>query len=308
MSARLAILCPGQGAQHAQMFDLIDAEHRAALFSEWQLEKHLGMPVAAALADDAALFSNRIAQPLIVAAEMAMWSALRDALPAPAVVAGYSIGELSAYGVAGSLGAADAVALAATRARLMDECAADGGTQAMLAVPHLDGGRVRELIADHRLFIAIETAEDSVIVGGANDEALALQGRIRGYGERACMLPVGVASHTPLMQAAAERFGEELRTCRFADPRTPVVAGISAQLVYRKEDALSSLASQIAETIRWMDCMDACAEAGVTVALELGPGTALSRMLRSRHPHIECRSVAEFRALSSIESWVARHF
>jgi [acyl-carrier-protein] S-malonyltransferase len=52
--------------------------------------------------------------------------------------------------------------------------------------------------------------------------------------------------------------------------------------------------------------MDAAAEAGITVALELGPGAALSRMLRKRHPDIAARSVADFRTLDGIRRWLER--
>jgi [acyl-carrier-protein] S-malonyltransferase len=147
-----------------------------------------------------------------------------------------------------------------------------------------------------------------MIVGGAREAALALQQQVHQLGERACMLPVEVASHTPLMSGAAAAFAGELEQRGLQDPAFPVIAGISAQMNYRKGDIVASLARQIAETIRWMDCMDACAEAGVTVALELGPGTALSRMMQARHPGIQCRSVAEFRSVAGIAAWVERQF
>jgi len=71
---------------------------------------------------------------------------------------------------------------------------------------------------------------------------------------------------------------------------------------------MRELPRQIAEPILWRECMDACLEAGVTVALELGPGAALARMLQARHPHIACRSVSEFRSLDGIHSWLGRQF
>jgi [acyl-carrier-protein] S-malonyltransferase len=70
--------------------------------------------------------------------------------------------------------------------------------------------------------------------------------------------------------------------------------------------AIGDLSRQIAEPIRWKDCMDACAEAGATVALELGPGAALSRMLQARHPGIACRAVSEFRSLGGVRAWLER--
>jgi [acyl-carrier-protein] S-malonyltransferase len=72
------------------------------------------------------------------------------------------------------------------------------------------------------------------------------------------------------------------------------------------EDAIEHLARQLAEPIRWMDCMDAIAEQGITAALELGPGSALSKMLSARHPRIECRSAADFRTLDGIRRWLER--
>ena len=78
------------------------------------------------------MFDNRVTQPAIVGATLAMWEALKCRLPTPSLVAGYSIGELSAYGVAGALDPLDAVRLAATRAGLMN--AAVAAPQALAAI------------------------------------------------------------------------------------------------------------------------------------------------------------------------------
>ena len=125
VSARLLLLCPGQGGQHGAMFDLARTDAGAAAMLD-----------AAGLSavDLETMFDNRVAQPAIVGATLAMWEALRRRLPAPSLVAGYSVGELSAYGVAGALDPLDAVRLAATRAGLMD---------AAIAAPQALGGDQR---------------------------------------------------------------------------------------------------------------------------------------------------------------------
>jgi [acyl-carrier-protein] S-malonyltransferase len=106
------------------MFDLPRTDpHADASLNDSLSGARLGMPLQPILADNGALFSNRMAQPLIVAATMATWEALRQDVPTPALVAGYSIGEVAAYGVAGALDPVDTVALAALRARLKDACA-----------------------------------------------------------------------------------------------------------------------------------------------------------------------------------------
>ncbi|RJF92368.1 ACP S-malonyltransferase [Noviherbaspirillum saxi] len=308
MTSRFAVLCPGQGGQHSRMLQFIRDHNMESMFDQWDLDGHLGMKIDNALNDDSLLFSNRIAQPIIVAAQLATWSMLQDILPRPDLVAGYSIGELSAYGVAGIFSKGDTIALAAERARLMDSCLLESGPQAMLAISGIQVNRVIEFIGDRRLYIAIESSEDSMVVGGLRDDIPELIEWAQRSGARVSELPVAVASHTPLMRHATDEFGAAIKQYRLNTPQAPLVSGIWARVVQDKEELQGSLARQVSETIRWKECMDACAEAGMTVALELGPGTALSRMMHARHPHIECRSVSEFRTLDGVGAWIARHF
>jgi [acyl-carrier-protein] S-malonyltransferase len=303
---RLLILCPGQGAQHAAMFDMARAGAAAAtLLDSWQADPELG-PLLAGVADGGALFANRVAQPAIVAASLAMWAALRDSLPLPVLAAGYSIGELAAYGVAGALAPADAVRLAARRARLMDACVGPGAPQGMVALSGMPIAAIAALLPGFGFHPAILNGDDALVAGGPASAREQLVEAAVAAGARATVLPVGVASHTPLLRAAVTPFAELLAQQAWAAPAFPVLAGISAEKVEEVDSAMHTLSRQIAEPIRWSDCMDACAEAGVSVALELGPGAALSRMLQARHPDIACRSVSEFRSLDGIYSWLGK--
>ncbi|WP_020653038.1 ACP S-malonyltransferase [Massilia niastensis] len=308
MTATLALLCPGQGAQHRGMFELARTDARASrLLADLIDEARLPQPLDEVLAQDALLFSNRLAQPLVVAATLANWTALGDALPAPAVVAGYSIGEVAAYGVAGALAPRDAVALARERARLMDACLQHTPAQALVAISGLPQGALRAALGQAGYDVAIETGEDSFIAGGRADRADALQHALQALGARASRLPVEVASHTPFMAGAVAPLVAELQACRFGNPQAPVLSGISAERIVRRDQAIDHLSRQLAQTILWKDCMDAIAEAGVTVALELGPGAGLARMLQARHPQIATRSVADFRSLAGVAAWLQRH-
>jgi [acyl-carrier-protein] S-malonyltransferase len=286
MTGRLLLLCPGQGGQHAGMFDLARLDPGARAFLDG-----CALPVA-----PDALFDNRVAQPAIVCATLAMWRALQARLPAPKLVAGYSIGELAAYGVAGALD--NTVALAAARAVLMD-ATADARPQGLAAVSGVDVAQVRSIID-----VAIVTGADSCIAGGLDAQLAALPARLPTA--RVQRLPVGVAAHTALMAGAVAPFAQLLEAATFAPWRCPVLAGVDAVRVLRRDMAIDRLARQLASTIDWAACMDAASEAGITVALELGPGAALSRMLRDRHPHIACRSVADFHTLDGIVKWVTR--
>lgn len=308
MRSRLALLCPGQGAQSPAMFDFARLAPEAGIeLDGWLAGAGLDAPSASILADERLLFANRYAQPLLAAATLANWRALGADLPPPAIVAGYSIGELAAYGVAGALAPHEAVALAAERARLMDACLQATPRQALLALSGIPVDASAELAHSFGFVPAIETAEDSLIVGGPHATHATLARAVEEAGGRASLLPVEVASHTPFMAGAVAPFADRLREQAMRDPDVPVVSGIAAEPIYAAGKAIEHLSRQLAEPIRWKDDMDALAEAGVTVALELGPGGALTRMLGARHPQIACRSVADFRSPAGVRAWLARH-
>jgi len=305
MAGRLAILCPGQGAQHPAMFEMARLDPAAReLLDAWFADPALGATLQAGLGEER--FTNRIAQPAIVAATLAVWRALQDTIATPALVAGYSIGELSAYGVAGALAPEDVIKLAIERARVMDACVVDGAAQGMVALSGMPSATVDALLAGAGFYPAIVTGDDALVAGGPAAQRDALASAAVAAGGHATVLPVAVASHTPLLAGAVAPFATLLTAAQWHALAFPVLSGISAEPVCDADKALTELPRQIAEPIRWRDCMDALGEAGVTVALELGPGVALSRMLQSRNPNIACRSVTEFRSLDGVRAWLQR--
>jgi [acyl-carrier-protein] S-malonyltransferase len=278
------------------MFDLARSDARAAVFIDHFVPAYT----------ESAMFENRVAQPLIVAATLAMWEALRDRLPAPALAAGYSIGELAAYGVAGALAPQEVIALAAMRAGCMDRAAALNPGQAMLAVTGVPVERARALADQAGASVAIITGEDACIAGGTRTALESLVREAAVQGARCQELPVAVASHTPLMAPAVAPFAEALAAAAWQMPSCPVLSGIDATRIAEPAQAVDHLSRQLAQTILWSSCMDAAVESGATVALELGPGASLSRMFRTRYPDLPCRSVSEFRSIDGIAAWLER--
>jgi [acyl-carrier-protein] S-malonyltransferase len=304
---RLAILCPGQGSQSASMFDLA-ASDPAALERVQSWLRGAGGPVSEKplpelLAHPSAMFDNRCAQPLVVASTLMAWTMLKDCLPRPALVAGYSVGEVSAYAMAGALPLDRAVAIASQRAAIMSEAAARSGKQGMAAVSGISSAAALALVEQAGCEAAIDTP-GALVAGGlrANLDQLAKIAPSAGASYKP--LPITVASHTSLLAAAVDPL-RALLLSDAATPSLPLLAGVSASTVPDGAEAAKLLAQQTATTIRWTDCLDAILEARIDVALELGPGNALTRMLRERHPGIDCRSVADFRSVKGIAAWVA---
>ena len=300
----LAILCSGQGAQHPAMLDMI-ADHPGANGIIEAGEAVLGLHLRDVLAQPDAMFRNAIAQPLICLSQLALWTALRQGAPRPAAFCGYSVGELGAYACAGALDAAELARITAARAALMDQ-AATATPGGLLALQGLRRDEVEKLCAGRRAWIAIAIGAEEFIVGGEDGALQILGTALAERGARVTPLKVGLASHTPLLSAAVQPFRALLEASAITAPATPVVAGIDAAWVVRRDAAIDKLALQLDRTIVWANCLDTLYERGCRVFLELGPGRALARMAQARFADIDARAVDDFRSLEGVSSWLAK--
>lgn len=285
------------------MFDVI-AESPAARQTLVEANAAAGFDVVAAARGSTDIFRNTAAQPLICAYQLATWSALAPLLPTPALFAGYSVGELAAYGCAGSLSAFDTVRLARARAALMDEESREPA--GLLALRGLTRGKVDSLCAKWRAEIAIVNGEEHFVVGGPAAVLGGLAAQATALGASTQRLPVEIAAHTSLVVAAGTRFREILECASFKDPATPVLGSVNADLVQDRQSAIGALSQQISRTVLWSACLDSAYERGCRVFLELGSCNALARMTRDRFPEVAARSVSEFRNVDAVADWVAR--
>jgi len=298
-----AVLCPGQGHQHAAMLDLADASDAARDVLRAG-ERALGLDFVRALHEDAR-FVNRVAQPLVCIAQLAVWRAIRDRVPEPAAIAGYSAGELASYGCAGALDANALATLARARADAMD-AALSAKASALVAVRGARRAQLRAYCEGRELWIAIVIGVDRHVLGGAAAEIDAVRGGALGAGVETTPLSVSVASHTPLLRSAVEPFARALAESRLRDPAIATIAGIDAAFVRTRDVAIDRLARQLAQPIEWSRCLEALDERGCRVFLELPPGNALTRIAREALPHIEARAVEDFRSLDAVVEWVLR--
>lgn len=305
----LAVLLSGQGGQHPGMFDLT-AGHPAAQAVFAAAEPLLGGtdPRDLARSGGAMLHENRTGQILCCVAALAAWNALESARPARVIVAGYSIGDLAAWGVAGRLAPETVLALAAARAEAMDAASGEGFGLAGIRGLGLDA--LSALATRHGCHLAIRNAPDSGVVGGAREALDALCAEASGAGtQRAVVLPVRTPSHTPFLKEATERFREDLKKAEALrpSPGAPrLVSGLDGATVFDPKAGLEKLALQVSQTIDWAACLDACREYGADRVLELGPGHALATMARAAIPDARVHAIEEFRSLAGVGEWIGR--
>lgn len=300
----LGILCSGQGGQGPGMLDLLRREPAAQAVLDRAATVMGSDPRALVAGPEAEMQRNAIAQPLLCAVQAAIWAALRPHLPPVRAVAGYSLGELSAYHVAGGLDADELLRLAMRRAEAMDR--ADPEQGGLLAVRGLDRARLEAVCRDCGADIGIENGADRFVVGGHRAVLGAVEAAVLALGAAVTPLPVTVASHTRLMAPAVAEFSPILAASGLQAPPLPVLAGIDGTPVYTRERAVAALTRQMTETVVWAACLDGLIEMGCTVLLETGPCNALARMAAERFPDLAVRAVADFRSLSGAATWVER--
>lgn len=296
----LGLLFSGQGAQHPQMVSWLERDP-AFEAAAWQLDPHW----RTRLADPAWAGRNAVAQPLLTGVALAAWAQLQPLLPAPAAVAGYSVGEVAAFAAAGVYDSATALQLARDRAALMDRDAAAADT-GLLGVVGLTPERVDRLCSEHGLALAIRNGCDSVVLGGPRASLDGVERTARGQGAHCTALNVALASHTHWMTRAAQDFARLIEPLSFAAPRAVLFSGADGRIA-QPGPAKAALSSQIARTVAWDACMDGMAARRVACVLEVGPGQALARLWNQRHPQIPARSVDEFRSTRAITDWVWRN-
>ena len=306
---RLALLCSGQGFQHAGTFALTaKADAAAGVFAaaETALDGRDVREIAAN-GDATAMHDNATAQVLCCAQALAAAALLRDALAdADIVVAGYSVGELAAWGVAGVFDAKTVLRLARARADAMDAAAAKtpGG---LAAVRGLALDRLGALCRAHGSHVAIVNGPDQIVIGGTREALAATLDAAREAGAgKLTELAVSVPSHTPLLEDAVDPLRRALHEAAARDLPADrrLLSGVDGAAVFAIPDGLDKLARQVARTVNWQACMEACRAAGVTRALELGPGGALAHLMAESLGARDSRALDDFRSLDGVRRWL----
>src|SRR5262249_45366434 len=216
---------------------------------------------------------NHFVQPMICLWTLAWWQMLRNHIPAPRHILGYSVGEIAAHSCAGVFSLGETLELAGLRAELMD-LAARENPGALLVLRGLRWNRLEPLVDLHSVELAIAAGSDHFVLGGRRErlEALRVSALTSGAGH-ARWLPATAATHASLMEPARTAFHGALWNCVFKKATWPrngpvVLAGIDASPVVDQVTLVQTLSDQLVSTVEWISCLDAAWESGARVFLE----------------------------------------
>ena len=281
-----AYVFPGQGAQFVGMGKDLYENYPVAKELFEKANEILGFRITDIMfaGTDEELKQTRVTQPAVFLHSVISAVCLGEAFQ-PEMVAGHSLGEMSALAAVGCVAFEDALRLVYARAMAMQKaCEACPGT--MAAIIGLEDAQVEEICA-------AVTEETGKVVVGANYNCpgqLVISGeregveiaceRLKAAGaKRALVLPVGGAFHSPLMQPAKAELEAAIGATEFHTPKCPVYQNGDGAMHAEPAEIKANLIQQLTASVKWTTEVNAMIAAGATEFIECGPGKALQGMI-----------------------------
>lgn len=286
--ARIAVLFPGQGAQHVGMArDLYEAFDTARTLVD-AARGVLGFDLGALMFDgpEHELTQTKNSQPAIYIAGVAAWRVLAERCPAlaPAAFAGLSLGEYTALHAAGSITYEDGLRLVRRRGEAM-QAACERTTGTMASIIGLDEAAVRRVVTDAGPAGLVDVANINcpgqiVVSGSPEGVRAAIQGAKAAGAGRAIELKVSGAFHSRLMAPARDELAAALAQTQVKPPATTVIHNVTARPATSPDSIRQSLADQCTSPVLWQASIETLLADGVTTFIEAGPGKVLQGLLR----------------------------
>ena len=301
----LAILAPGQGAQSPGFLQPWLAHPPYAEVLGDLIRDVPGL--VGGLDEPSLLDDTALLQPLLVAAGLAATALLPDPGPDRVVVAGHSVGELTAAGLAGTLEPGAAVALAATRGRAMAQAAAatPGAMAAVVGSPAAVESTVLTW-SDRGLSVANRNGSGQVVLAGPAEAVQALLEE-QPPGVRTVRLAVAGAFHTGLMRPAVAAVREAVESLTPSEPAWPVLSCLDGTARRDGRVVLRRLPDQVVGCVRWDLCQRTMQAMGVTGVIELPPASTLTALARRDLPGVERYALVSPEDLPRAADFVRRH-
>lgn len=298
---KLAIIAPGQGSQTpAMLSSLLENPQNQALLHSWSEAIGLDLVRLGTTADADEIKDTANAQPLIVAAGLLAFRALEATKFS--LVAGHSVGEITAAAIAGVISPIDALTLVRARGVEMAKAAA-AKPSGMAAV--LGGERevVLQAIADLGLVAANDNGGGQIVAAGD----LGALSKLAPEGARVRPLAVAGAFHTSYMHSAVEPLGALAAAMEVSDPKVGVISNKDGAVITNGREVLDRIVAQISNPVRWDLCMESLASLGVTGVIEVPPAGTLVGLIKRATPSIEQCAYKSPADLPIVLEFVATH-
>ncbi len=288
-----AYVFPGQGAQFSGMGkDLYDnSEIAKNLFDK--ANELLGFDIQKIMFEgtDDELKQTKVTQPAIFLHSTILAACLGDAFQ-PAMVAGHSLGEISALVANKTLSFEDGLQLVYKRALAM-QAACEAVPSTMAAILGLEDAVVEEICAGINgvVVAANYNCPGQLVISGAIPAVEEACAKLTEAGaKRALILPVGGAFHSPLMEPARAELAAAIEATEFNTPICPVYQNTTAQAVTNPSEIKQNLIDQLTAPVRWTQTMNQMIADGASEVIEVGPGKVLQGLFKKVDRAFPCSS------------------
>ena len=238
------------------------------------------------------LTDTRVAQPALFVAGYAVADWMFSRGQQPDAVLGHSLGELTAYAVAGVWSFEEAFRAVLRRGELMG-AAGDRWPGTMAAVIGMDRDQLEALLQEEpRVVIANENTPSQLVISGDREALQRLLPRIKEAGARRVVpLQVSAAFHSPLMEEAALEYAAFLDTLPFRSPRYPIIVNPTGEMLDDPDRLRASLRVQLRSPVRFTTMLATAYQQGARTFLELGVGRVLCGLVGKTLRGVSCRSI-----------------
>lgn len=291
---KFAIVFPGQGSQSVGMLAEMAAEYPVIKATFAEASQVLGYDLFQLVMDGPAEELNKTwhTQPALLTSSVALWRVWQELGGVqPEVMAGHSLGEYSALVCAGALAFSDAVKLVELRGLAMQEAVPEG-VGAMSAIIGLDNDLIAEncrQAAQGQVVSPVNfNSPGQVVIAGHKEAVERANVLMKASGaKRALPLPVSVPSHCALMQPAADKLALALAEIKLQQPLIPVINNVDVAVETDPTKIKSAMVRQLFSPVRWTETVETMANAGVELAVEMGPGKVLSGLAKRIDKRVE---------------------
>lgn len=284
-----AYVFPGQGSQFSGMGKNLYEQNETAKALFEKANEILGFRISDIMFNgtDEELKQTNVTQPAVFIHSVVAYLTAEN--PAPAMVAGHSLGEFSALVANKTLSYEDALKLVSIRAKAM-QAACEKQPSTMAAVLALADDKVEEICAS----VSKESGEVVVPANYNCPGQLVISGSIKGIelaceqmkaagAKRALVLLVGGAFHSPLMQPAKEELAAAIEATVFNTPICPVYQNVVADAVSDPAQIKQNLIAQLTGAVKWTQTIQKMVADGANHFTEVGPGKVLQGLVQKIH-------------------------
>ncbi|MCZ4317422.1 ACP S-malonyltransferase [Aequorivita viscosa] len=278
-----AYIFPGQGAQFTGMGnDLYENSSKAKELFQ-QANEILGFNITKIMFEGTAdeLKETKVTQPAIFLHSTILAEVMGRKFQ-PDMVAGHSLGEISALVANKTLAFKDGLQLVYKRALAMQK-ACEKTPSTMAAVLGLEDHLVEEICANTPGIVvaANYNCPGQLVISGAIDAVEKACVSLKEAGaRRALILPVGGAFHSPLMEPAREELAAAIKATQFAAPACPIYQNVTTFAVTNPSEIKENLIFQLTSPVKWTQSVQNMIKDGATKFIEVGPGNVLQGLVK----------------------------